>query len=92
MLSFVLSTPLALISQVFQSQVKKLLNRNLNQIGLGNQKGELSCSAMLPESNRNKKDSFSGNNSANEKPRTVYYPYPTPISSSHSVTDFFPCL
>ena len=48
---------------------------------------------MIPESNRNKKDFFSGNNSANEKPRTLFTIHsPPPISSSRSGTDFFPCL
>ena len=73
MLSFVLSTPLALISQVFQSQVKKLLNRNLNQIGLGNQKGELSYPVMIARVQQEEERLlfFPGKDSASEKPWTL---------------------
>ena len=59
---------------------------------MGDQKGELSCSAMIPESNRNKKDFFSGNNSANEKPRTLFTRTELPASFSPPKSALLPFL
>lgn len=39
--------------------IKKLISRNFHEVELGDQKGELLCSAMIAEPNRKKKDSFS---------------------------------
>ena len=47
---------------------KKLINRNLCKIEFGDQKGELPHPVRIAEPNRERKDFFSGNNSANEKP------------------------
>ena len=51
---------------------KNLINRNLSEVELGDQKGELSHPAMIAEPKRKKTRLlfFPGKDSANEKPQT----------------------
>ena len=48
----------------------KLL-KNLNEVELGDQKGELSCPATIAEPNRKKTGHFPNKDSVNKKPQTL---------------------
>jgi len=49
----------SIVGRELLSYCKKLINRNLNKIKLGHQKGEPSWRVIIVEPNRKKKDSFS---------------------------------
>ena len=54
----IVNTCVYLLKNPWYCKFKQLINRNLNWIGLGDQKGECSSPVMIAELNRKKKDFF----------------------------------
>ena len=71
---------------------KKLINRNLSWIELGDQKGELSQSVTIAEPNRKKKNFFSGNWTQPMKSHGFFVYCSPPNFLFLSVKGLFPCL